>query len=277
MSDAAFLHRIAPELFLKQLIVGGFDRVYELGKVFRNEGVDRNHHPEFTSCEFYMANTDYRELFALTEQFFTEICSSILPADIKFKRVDVVPALQEALTKRCGREIDMMSLLHEDAAPQLQSLLEEVKLNVPTPATAARMLDTLISELVEPDDVEPTFLVHHPTILSPLAKACPDQPLLAERFELFIGGSEVCNAYSELNDPEEQRRRFELQQRGREGGDPEAQRHNDEYCRVLEYGLPPTAGWGIGVDRLVMLLSRSDSIRDVLLYPIVRKQQEESP
>jgi lysyl-tRNA synthetase class 2 len=239
--------------------------------VFRNEGVDRDHHPEFTSCEFYMAHADYRELFSLTEEFFSEICGPSFPLTTPFKRVDVVPALEEALRERCGRHIDVMSFLADNKSAHLQSVLEEAKIEMQRPATTEQMLNTLISELVESQCVEPTFLVHHPTLLSPLAKARPDEPLLAERFELFIGGREICNAYSELNDPVEQRSRFEKQRRSEQESALES---GSEYCRVLEYGLPPTAGWGIGVDRLVMLLAGSDSIRDVLLYPVNRQLKE---
>ena len=265
--------RVAPELFLKQLVIGGFERVFEIGKLFRNEGVDLTHNPEFTSCEFYQAYADYNDLILLTQDLLRGMVETLelnpshnntaLNFAEPFDKIDFLPSL-EAATNRTfpgPRELDTA-----DSLSFLHSLLTERGLSLEGQvATVPRLLDRLMGRLVEPDLVQPTFLLHHPLIMSPLAKEHRTCPGLAERFELFIGGREVANAYTELNDPELQRLALASQSRS---DDPEAMLPDEDYCRALEAGLPPTAGWGAGLDRLVMTLTNTPAIRDVITFPL---------
>jgi len=266
--------RVAPELYLKQLVVAGFDRVFEIGKLFRNEGIDNSHNPEFTSCELYMAYSDYTGLMALTNNMFKELTkelnlsgrANLAEVDFSsdYQRLEFLPAIESAVNAELP---DPDQLTSDDSFRFLVDLCSSKELVVQAPVTVPRMLDKLAANFVEPNLQQPTFLVDHPIIMSPLAKSKPDNNSLAERFELFAGGLELCNAYTELNDPEIQRTNLAAQ-----AGllDPEAMLPDEGFCRALEYGLPPTAGWGCGIDRLTALLTNNTNIRETITFPLIK-------
>ncbi len=268
--------RIAPELYLKRLLVGGFERVYELNRNFRNEGMDLQHNPEFTMIEFYMAYADYTDMMTLTEELLSEITGKVhdsLLLDYKGHQIDMTPpyrrlpyksALESALQEK---GFAPETLLETEAARKAAEALE---IPIPAKASRSKILDKLFETLVEEKLVQPTFVIDYPTDLSPLSKRKPDNPDEVERFELFIAGREMANAFSELNDPEDQRSRFEAQVAERRGGDEEAMYMDLDFVRAMEYGMPPAAGEGIGIDRLIMLLTGNESIRDVILFPQMR-------
>jgi lysyl-tRNA synthetase class 2 len=262
--------RIAPELYLKRLIVGGFDRVFEINRSFRNEGISTFHNPEFTMLEFYMAYADYLDLMDLTEKMFSrvavEVCGTTKVTWNKDEielggRYERYPFF-DALTRIGGIPEDVT----KDYGKARQWLADK---GIKTDKTekGAKVLEKLFDYAVEPKLVQPTFIYDYPLALSPLARKKPGNPDLVERFELFIGCREIANAYTELNDPEDQRKRFEEQVNMRESGDTEAHWMDDDYITALEYGMPPTAGEGIGIDRLTMLLTDNESIREVILFP----------
>lgn len=277
--------RIAPELFLKELVVGGMDRVYEIGRQFRNEGIDMTHNPEFTTCEFYQAYADVYDLMDMTELLFSEMVKEIT-GDYKVTYHPEGPE-GEALTldfSRPWKRINMIEELEKifnvkfppgdqlhtaETGEFLKKLLKDNKLECSPPLTNARMLDKLVGEL-EDASINPTFIFGHPQMMSPLAKKDRNIPGLCERFEVFVATKEICNAYTELNDPFDQRARFEEQARQKDQGDDEAQLIDETFCNALEYGLPPTAGWGCGIDRLAMFLTNSNTIREVLLFPTLK-------
>ncbi len=270
--------RIAPELYLKRLLVGGFERVYELNRTFRNEGMDLQHNPEFTMMEFYMAYADYTDLIALTEELLSETtrtATGSLTLEFKGSTIDMTPpypkipylsALKTALNEKGYR----LEELQEPRA--IREAAENLGIPVQDKTSRPKLLDKFFEALVEPTLTQPTFVIDYPTELSPLSKRKPDDPTLVERFELFIAGKEIANAFSELNDPEDQRSRFEQQVEERKSGDEEAMYMDYDYLRALEYGMPPAAGEGIGIDRLVMLLTGNESIRDVILFPQMRPE-----
>jgi lysyl-tRNA synthetase class 2 len=271
--DMTLYLRIADELYLKRLIVGGIERVFEIGKDFRNEGMDRTHSPEFTQLELYQAYTDYHGMMELTESLIVALAEGVLGGTTitwqgteidltpPWRRVTVADALAEALG--AGALTDTASLAEAAEAAGVE--IEE-------PRTFGRIAEKVLDELVEPAFVEPTFLIDYPREISPLAKETPDDPNTVERFEVFIGGLELGNSFTELNDPEEQQRRFEDQVAQRAGGDEEAHGMDEDFVRALEYGMPPTGGLGIGLDRLVMLFTDSPNIRDVILFPPMRPE-----
>jgi lysyl-tRNA synthetase class 2 len=280
--DVDLYLRIAPELYLKRLVVGGLERVFEINRNFRNEGISTQHNPEFTMMEFYQAYADYHVLMSLTEELVTTVAAAAIGADevgfgehrislkAPFARISLREAAREAASKRLGRELAAGDFRARD---QAAALARELGVEVKPSEGPGRITTAIFESLCEDRLVQPTFVYDFPTEVSPLSKQRADDPDTVERFELYIGGFEVANAFSELNDPVEQRRRFDDQLKNRAGGDLEAHAMDEDYIRALEYGLPPTAGEGVGIDRLVMLLTGSLSIRDVILFPLMRKKE----
>lgn len=268
--------RIAPELYLKRLLVGGLDRVYEINRNFRNEGVDTRHNPEFTMLEFYQAYADYNDLMTLTEELLPHLCREVLGGEeltYQGTQISSSPPWPRLTVAEALRKIGGVSEEDQQDEGKLCAVAERRGVAVQPRWGRAKLLTELMAHLVEPHLVQPTFLLDFPLELSPLANQKKDDPRLAERFELFVGGMELANAYTELNDPQEQRHRFQEQLRARELGDDEAHRMDDDFVRALEYGMPPAAGEGIGIDRLVMLFTDSASIRDVILFPQLRPKE----
>jgi lysyl-tRNA synthetase class 2 len=268
--------RVAPELFLKRLIVGGLERVYELNRTFRNEGISTQHNPEFTILELYQAYATYDDLMALTETLVADVAQSVCGAPrVRYgeHEIDLTPPWRRAgladlvatATGLSAEALGSESVLREAIARHGAAL--------PPRPTPGKMLLALFEHLVEPTLIQPTFAVGYPVDVSPLARRSDRAPELVDRFELFIGGRELANAFSELNDPDDQRGRFEAQLRDRQAGDEEAHVMDEDYVEALEYGMPPTAGLGIGIDRLVMLLTNAQSIREVILFPQLRPER----
>ena len=272
--DQQLYLRIATELYLKRLIVGGFDKVYELGRVFRNEGIDQDHNPEFSLLESYQAYADYTLVMEMVEELFATVAQEVRgTTQIPYGEhvIDFAPPwprlnLREELERRSGIDIDQFP---DDAA--LVKRVASLGLDIGPRESRGRLIDKLISTFVEPNLIQPTFLLDYPEEMSPLAKAKPGCPGYVERFEAFAAGMEVANSYSELNDPAVQRARFEAQDEVRQAyQDEEVDRRDDDFLLALEYGMPPTGGLGVGIDRMVMLLTSQPSIRDVLLFPQMR-------
>ena len=276
--DMPLYLRIADELYLKRLLVGGIERVYEIGHDFRNEGMDRTHNPEFTMLELYQAYADYTDMMSLTEALMSGVVAHCLGTTVLERsgtRLDFSPPFQRVpfiegirartgLDLRTATEAEMRALLlgaHAD--PETVSAL-----------SGGRLQDEVFKVFVEPHLVQPTFVVDYPKALSPLAKEHRSDPSLTERFELFVGGRELVNAFSELNDPDDQRRRFEDQARQRAAGNQEAHSYDADYIRALEYGMPPAGGLGLGIDRLIMLIADRPSIRDVIIFPAMRPEDQ---
>ncbi len=285
--DLDMYMRIAPELYLKMLVIGGLDRVYEIGRQFRNEGIDLTHNPEFTTCEFYMAYADYNDLLNMTEEMISGMVKAVTggyvieyaaeegkePVKIDFsppwKRISMIEGLEEATkTKFPQMEAEEMPAFLED-------LLSKYDIDCSPPRTVARMVDKLVGHFLEDNIINPTFITEHPEMMSPLAKYHRSKPGLTERFELFVAGREVCNAYTELNNPKVQRQRFQDQSKQSNEGDDEAQVHDEDFCTAMEYGLPPTAGWGMGIDRMTMFLANKWNIKEVLLFPAMKPTDDQ--
>jgi lysyl-tRNA synthetase class 2 len=264
--DRTLYLRIATELYLKRLIVGGLERVYELGKDFRNEGVDSTHNPEFTMLEWYEAYADYRTVAERFERLVAYVADQVgYSGPIDFTPPWRREGLTEAILERTG--IDIRQLGERD---QLADAMRAAGLTAPADDSWPQLVDELLSKHVEPTLVEPTFLFDYPLALSPFAKRHRSEEGLAERFEAFVAGLELANAFTELNDPDEQRRRFEAQRELARAGDEETQPYDEAFIQALEYGMPPTGGIGMGIDRLIMLLTGRRSIREVVLFPAMR-------
>lgn len=270
--DMDLYMRIAPELYLKRLLVGGFDKVFEIGKNFRNEGISTRHNPEYTSIEVYEAYIDAADMMRITEELFAFVAEEVTgSAVIEYggKTIDMTPPwerLTMADAVRRYADLDFAGLSAEEARRLAGSKGVTVEKGTPVGAVLAETFE----QLVEHHLIQPVFIIDHPVEVSPLAKRKPDAPDFTDRFEPFINGWEVANGFSELNDPVDQRRRFEMQVAQREAGDAEAHMMDEDFLRALEHGMPPAAGLGVGIDRLVMLLTNSSSIRDVLLFPHMR-------
>ena len=275
--------RIALELYLKRLIVGGLPRVYELSRIFRNEGISSQHNPEFTMLEFYQAYSDYRDLMDLTRTMLTKVAEAVTGSlevtyqehvlDFRqWQRYTMKEAILHFWPENISRpsEEDLRSL------EKLRALLQGFKVSFAQADGRGKLLAALFEAVAEPKLIQPAFIYDYPTEVSPLSKTKPGDPDTVERFELYIAGMEIANAYSELNDPVEQCARFEEQLGARNRGDEEAHEMDEDYVRALSYGMPPTAGEGIGIDRLTMVLTNSRSIRDVILFPLLRPEPETS-
>ena len=272
--DTELYLRIADELYLKRLIVGGFNGVYEISKDFRNEGMDRSHNPEFTMLELYVPYKDYNWMMEFVEKMIEFVCSNVFNKltfsvdgnEINFKapwkRVSMIEAIQE----KTGLNVLQCSL------EELKSSAKKLGIDVSDINSRAKYIDEIFSATVEPELIQPTFIVDYPLELSPLAKKHRSKEGVVERFEGYVFGREICNAFSELNDPIDQRKRFEDQVKMKEAGDEEAHQIDEDFIRALEYGMPPTAGLGVGIDRLVMLLTNQPSIRDVIFFPQMKPE-----
>ena len=272
--------RIAPELYLKRLTVGGFEKVYEINRNFRNEGISTRHNPEFTMLEWYEAYSDYENMMTFTEELFSRLGERVnggkrlqygeleIELTPPFRRLSMIDGVREALAEK-DIVVDTADLRERD---RLLELGKEVHLDLDDGARWGKLLAELFEHLVEPSLVQPTFVVDYPVDVSPFSKKKPDDPALVERFELFVGAMEIANGFSELNDPDDQRARFEAQLEERARGDHEAHEMDEGYLRALMHGLPPTGGEGLGIDRLAMLFTDSHSIRDVILFPHLRPE-----
>ncbi len=270
--------RIAPELYLKKLLVGGYEKVYEINKNFRNEGISKKHNPEFTMLEFYIAYVDYNYLMDFTEEFMSYLCRKVTGGlKVPFGEdsetvIDFTPPwprinMQDAMEEQ-GVDPDVFKDLGK-----AREFAAKNNIDVPDNITFAKLIDEIFKEKVEPGLIQPVFIKDYPVELSPLARRKKDDTNLVERFELFVGGSELANAFSELNDPADQKQRFLEQVEARKKGDEEANLMDEDFVRALEIGMPPAAGEGIGIDRLLMLLTNSQSIRDVMLFPQLKPEQ----
>ncbi|HXG54809.1 MAG TPA: lysine--tRNA ligase [Vicinamibacterales bacterium] len=277
--DMQLYLRIAPELYLKRLTVGGIERVYEINRNFRNEGISTQHNPEFTMLEFYQAYSGYEELMAMTEEMLSMVAHEAVGTDQvtfdghaislapPYRRVSLRAGARLKASEKLGVDVPEADLRHPDTAA---AIAKKLGLELQRSWGAGKIATEIFERLNERDLVQPTFVYDFPTEVSPLSKQKPEDPDTVERFELYIGGFEVANAFSELNDPAEQRRRFDAQLGDRAAGDLEAHAMDEDYIRALEYGMPPAGGEGVGIDRLVMLLTNSPSIRDVILFPLMR-------
>lgn len=273
--DMKLYLRIALELHLKRLLVGGFERVYEIGRVFRNEGIDTRHNPEFTMLEFYQAYADYEVMMQLTEELLSTLVQNVLGTtrvEYGGQIIDFTPPFKRLSMLEAVKEYTGQDFSHFDAAEAYRQA-REMGLDVAEGASWGKLFNEVFENFVEERLVQPTFITGHPVDISPLAKRSRENPRLTYRFELYINTWEIANAFSELNDPIDQRERFEQQVRERERGDEEAHVMDEDFLTALEYGLPPTGGEGIGIDRLVMLLTDSPSIRDVILFPTMRPRE----
>ena len=271
--DMQVYMRIAPELYLKRLIVGGMDRVYEMGRVFRNEGIDNRHNPEFTSVEIYQAFADYRDMMDLTEEVVVKTAEKVLgTTTINYEGTTIELAspwkrmsMIEAVKEYSGKDFTNVTDLEEARA-----IAKELNVAIEPSFGIGKIINACFEEYVEDKLIQPTFITGHPKEISPLAKSNPENPEITDRFEAYIYGREICNGFTELNDPIDQKERFLKQVEERANGDEEANMMDEDFVNALEYGLPPTGGLGIGIDRLVMFLTNSSTIRDVLFFPTMK-------
>lgn len=271
--DIPLYLRIAPELFLKRLLVGGYEKVFELGRSFRNEGIDREHNPEFTTLELYCAYVDYEDLMDLTELMLTQLIRQLANSEEIARGEE---KFSFATPWKRQRYVDLVSeaigfdILHDKNPESYLEIFNERGLVVPEVKTYAKLVDEIYKELVRPHLMQPVLLYDYPIELVPLAKRNLTDPRIAEKFQLVVNGTELVNAYTELNDPVEQRQRFEEQQAARVAGDTEAHAIDEEYLRALEYGMPPAAGWALGIDRFVALVTNSPAVRDTIAFPLLK-------
>ena len=276
--DQTFYLRIADELYLKRLIVGGFERVYEIGKDFRNEGVDRNHSPEFTMLEFYEAFADYQVMMERTEGLIQHVAERLF-GSLQFQYqghdIDLSSPWRRVTLRDAIKEYAGIDYVELPTQPELLEAARAAGADVESDTVWPRIVDELLKQFVRPNLIEPTFLIDYPVALSPLAKRKSDDPTHVERFQPYIGGQELGNAFTELNDPLDQLARFIDQQRDRAAGDEEAMPIDEDYVNALMYGMPPTGGVGIGIDRLVMLFTNQTTLRDVILFPAMRRLPED--
>jgi lysyl-tRNA synthetase, class II len=273
--DIELYLRIADELYLKRLIVGGFDGVYEFAKDFRNEGMDRSHNPEFTMMELYVPYKDYSWMMDLVEDMVSTVGKAVNGTTkwlVGENEIDFTPPWKRLTMFEAIREYTGRDLSGADEQELLKAA-KELHVEIKPGSGSGTIIDEIFGEYVEPKLIQPTFITDYPVEMSPLAKKHRNNPKLVERFEVIVNGHELCNAFSELNDPIDQRRRFEDQMKLRDRGDEEAQVLDEDYLRALEYGMPPTAGLGIGIDRLAMLVTNQESIRDVLLFPQMKPER----
>ncbi|WP_318507343.1 lysine--tRNA ligase [Photobacterium leiognathi] len=274
--------RVAPELYLKRLVVGGFERVFEINRNFRNEGLSPRHNPEFTMMEFYMAYADYNDLMDLTEEMLSSIAMDVLGSskmpygeyEVEFAGPYARMSMLDAIKKYNPDHAEIQALTYEGVADRelMVKIAKSVHVDVEGFWTCGQLLEEIFGETAEPQLMQPTFITEYPADISPLARRNDENPFITDRFEFFIGGREVANGFSELNDAQDQDQRFKAQVDAKDAGDDEAMYYDADYITALEHGLPPTAGQGIGIDRLVMLLTNTHTIRDVILFPAMRPQ-----
>jgi len=273
--DQDFYLRIALELHLKRLMVGGFDKVYEIGRIFRNEGISTTHSPEFTMLESYEAYADYKDVMAMVEEMVSSVCRQVLgTTEIKYgdNTIDLKPPWQRITLRDAVIQYSKIDFVKYPTTAGLREKIRSMNIPVDPEHNWAKLVDELLKTFVRPKLIQPTFVYDYPVSMSPLAKTKPGEERVAERFQAYAGGSiEMANAYSELNDPLQQRARFEEQMRAR-GTDEEQWTIDEDYLTALEYGMPPTGGLGVGIDRLVMLLTNQQSIREVILFPQLREK-----
>jgi lysyl-tRNA synthetase class 2 len=273
--DMDLFLRIAPELYLKRLLVGGFEKVYEINRNFRNEGISTRHNPEFTMLEFYTAYADYRDLITMTEQLISSVAIEVLgttTVEYEGHRIDLTPPWKQITYRDSLRDAGVPEEVLADVV-LAREYAKKLGVNLTGAEPLGKVLNEVFEVLVEPKLIQPTFIIDYPTDISPLSKKLDGNPEYVERFELFVVGRELANAFSELNDPVDQKERFLKQVSEGEAGDEEAHKMDEDFIRALEYGMPPAAGEGIGIDRLVMLLTGSSSIRDVILFPQMKKEK----
>ncbi len=274
--DMELFLRIAPELYLKRLLVGGFERVYEINRNFRNEGISTRHNPEFTMLEFYTAYADYRDLITMTEQMISSVAQEVLgTTGVAYEghHINLSPPWKRITYLDSLREAGVPEEVLADGS-KAREYAKKLGAKLTGGEPLGKVLNEIFEALVEPKLIQPTFITDYPTDISPLSKKCDDNPDYVERFELFVVGRELANAFSELNDPVDQKERFLRQVSEGEAGDEEAHQMDEDFIRALEYGMPPAAGEGIGIDRLVMLLTGASSIRDVILFPQMKKEKQ---
>jgi lysyl-tRNA synthetase class 2 len=273
--DQDFYLRIAPELHLKRLLVGGFDKVYEIGRIFRNEGVSTQHNPEFTMLESYEAYADYKDLMATLEEMVYEVCQQVLgTSKVKSGKdtIDFKPPWQRLSLRDAVKEHSQIDFVKYPTVDELRKKMRSLNIEVDPQKNWAKLIDELLKTFVRPKLIQPAIVFDYPVSMSPLAKNKPGEERVAERFQAFAGGMEIANAYTELNDPIEQRKRFEEQLQERQGEDEERWAIDEDFLLALEYGMPPAGGLGVGIDRLVMVLTGQQSIREVILFPQLKEK-----
>lgn len=274
--------RVAPELYLKRLVVGGFERVFEINRNFRNEGLSPRHNPEFTMMEFYMAYADYHDLMDLTEEMLSSVAIDVLGSskmpygefEVEFAGPYARISMLDAIKQYNPEHAEIQALTYEGVADRelMVKIAKSVHVEVESFWTCGQLLEEIFGETAETQLMQPTFITEYPADISPLARRNDENPFITDRFEFFIGGREVANGFSELNDAQDQDQRFKAQVSAKDAGDDEAMYYDADYITALEHGLPPTAGQGIGIDRLVMLFTNTHTIRDVILFPAMRPQ-----